>query len=146
MPNSTSTSISSTAAVPKPRAIIVGSGERTKSNTCSGSEIIGPENGLKLSTAVTPEVSSTGEVSPMPRAVPRMTAVTSPDRAVGSTTPHTVRQRPAPRAYDASRRLPGTRRSTTSAARMTMGSIITVIASAAANPERWCVTSWMTAA
>ncbi len=74
----------------------------------------------------------------MPRAVPRITAVARPDRAVGSTTCQTVRHRGAPSAYDASRRLPGTSRSTTSAARMMIGSIITLIASDAAKPERWC--------
>jgi hypothetical protein len=112
-----------------------GSGDLTKSNTCRGSEIIGPLNGLRFISAVTPEVNSTGEVSPIPRAVPRMTAVTSPEREVGSTTP----DRPPPRraeAYDASRRLFGTRRRTTSEARMMIGSIMTLIASAAANPDR----------
>lgn len=86
-------------------------------------------------TAVNPAVSSTGDVSPTPRAVPRITAVVSPDRAVGSTTCHTVRQRGAPSAYDASRRVPGTSRITTSDARMMIGSIITEIASAAAKPD-----------
>ena len=89
----------STAAAPNPRATMFGSGDRTKSNTWSGSEIMGPANGLTLTTAVTPDVSSTGEVSPIPCAVPGMTAVTRPDRAVSSTPCHTVRHRVDPSAY-----------------------------------------------
>ena len=77
---------------------MVGSGERTKSNTCSGREIIGPVSGLVFIAAVIPEVSSTGLVSPIPRAVPRITEVTRPERAVGSTTCHTVRHREVPSA------------------------------------------------
>lgn len=82
-----------------------------------------------------PAVISTGDVSPIPRAVPSRIAVVRPDRAVGRTTCQAVRSRPAPSASDASRRLPGTSRSTTSAARMTMGSIITLIAHPAARPD-----------
>ena len=80
----------STAAVPKPRAIMVGSGDLTNSKIARGSETIGPWSGSRLSEAVKPEVSSTGEVSPMPRAVARMTAVTSPEREVGRMTFQTV--------------------------------------------------------
>jgi hypothetical protein len=65
-----------------------------------------------------------------------MIAVVRPEREVGSTTCHTVRHREVPSAYDASRRVPGTSRITTSDARMMIGSIITEIASAAASPER----------
>ena len=43
-----------------------------------------------------PEVMSTGAVSPTARAIPRMTAVASPDRQVGSTTRHTVDHWDAP--------------------------------------------------
>ena len=86
--------------------------------------------------AAAPEVSSTGLVSPTPRAMPRITAVARPGRAVGSTTCQTVRHRLAPSARLASRRPPGTTRRTTSAARAMIGSIITEIASAAARPER----------
>ena len=106
-----------------------------KSKAASGRLTIGPSSGFVFSDAVKPAVSRTGEVSPIPRAVPRITAVTSPDRAVGSTTCHTVRTWQAPSAYDASLRLPGTRRSTTSEARMMIGSIITLMASAAASPD-----------
>src|SRR3954463_8996497 len=124
-----------TDAAPKPRAIIVGSGDLTKLKTARGRETIGPLVGSALRAAVKPAVSSTGEVSPMPRAVPRMTAVARPERAVGRTTCHTVRQRGAPRASAASVRLPGTRRRTTSDARITIGSIITLIANPAARPD-----------
>ena len=76
----------------------MGSGDLTSSKVASGSDTIGPSSGLALSSAVKPAVSSTGEVSPTPRAVPRMTAVVSPDRAVGSTTCQTVRHCEAPSA------------------------------------------------
>jgi hypothetical protein len=80
-----------TAAVPKPRAIIVGSGDLTNSNVAKGSETIGPVVGLRFNAAVNPAVRRTGEVSPTPRAVPRMMAVISPERAVGRVTCQTVR-------------------------------------------------------
>ena len=121
--------------MPKPLMMKFSSGDFTNSKVASGRLIMGPLKGLVLSAAVKPAVSSTGEVSPIPRAVPRMTAVVRPERAVGSTTCHTVRHWPAPRAYDASLRVPGTSRSTTSDARMMMGSIITLIAMEAANPD-----------
>ena len=104
-------------------------------NAASGRLIIGPSSGLTLSDCVNPAVSSTGEVSPTPRAVPRMIAVMRPERAVGSVTCHTVRIWLAPSAYDASLRLPGTSRITTSEARMMIGSIITLIARDAASPD-----------
>ena len=44
-----------------------------------------------------------GAVSPTMRAMPSSTAVTMPERAVGSTTDHTVRHWGAPRASEASR-------------------------------------------
>ena len=102
----------------------------------SGSEFMTPPVGFVTMNAAAPEVSSTGLVSPTPRAVPRITAVASPGLAVGSTTCHTVRQRLAPSARLASRRPPGTTRSTTSAARAMIGRIITPMASEAASPER----------
>ena len=61
----------------------------------------------------------------------------SPARAVGSTTPRTVAHSPSPSASDASRRPPGTSRSTTSAVRVTVGIIKTASAIAAAIPD-WC--------
>ena len=79
------------AAAPKPRAIIAGSGDFTKLKTASGNEIIGLREGSAFNEAVNPAVRSTGEVSPIPRAVPKMTAVVKPDRAVGNVTCHTVR-------------------------------------------------------
>ena len=102
----------------------------------SGSEFMTPSVGFVTMKLAAPEVSSTGLVSPTPRATPRMQAVARPGRAVGSTTFHTVFQRLAPSARLASRRPPGTTRSTTSAARAMIGSIITAIARLAASPER----------
>ena len=63
-------------------------------------------------------------------------AVTTPERAVGRTTDHTVRHCGAPRANEASRKPPGTTRSTSSMTRVTEGRRITIKASAAANPEK----------
>ena len=103
----------------------------------SGRLTIGPENGFRANPVVKPAVSRTGEVSPIPRAVPRMTAVMSPDREVGITTCRTMRHRGAPRAAAASLSVPGTRRRTTSAARITIGSIMTAMAMAAAKPDFW---------
>ena len=85
---------------------------------------------------VNPAVSNTGAVSPTPRATPRMTAVVRPERAVGNTICQTVLHCGAPSAAEASRKLPGTRRNTTSAERMMMGSIMMLIAIEAASPER----------
>ena len=82
-----------------------------------------------------PLVSRTGLVSPTPRATPRITAVARPGLAVGRITWRTTRHRLDPRASPASRRPPGTTRSTTSAARAMIGSIITPIAIDAASPE-----------
>ena len=58
-----------------------------------------------------------------------------PERAVGSTTDQTVRHSGAPRARDASRRPPGTTRSTSSTTLVTEGSRMTKSASEAAKPE-----------
>jgi hypothetical protein len=95
-----------------------------------------PWNGCVTMKVAYPDAISTGEVSPIPRATARISAVARPGRAVGSTTCQIVRHRLAPRPNEASRRLPGTTRSTTSEARATIGSIITLIASAPAKPER----------
>ena len=84
---------------------------------------------------VRPEVKSSGAVSPTTRAMPSTDTVVRPDLAVGRTTFHTVRHWLAPSAYDASRRLLGTSRSITSEVRVTIGSIITARASAAARPS-----------
>jgi len=59
----------------------------------------------------------------MPRATASSDPVTSPVLAVGSTIRKTTRQRGAPSASAASRKLLGTSRSTTSAERVTIGSI-----------------------
>ena len=80
-------------------------------------------------------VNSSGAVSPAARATPSNTAVMTPERAVGSTTDHTVRHSDAPRANDASRSPLGTTRSTSSVVRVTRGSRRTNRASAAAKPE-----------
>ena len=146
MPKRINTRAINTAAVPNPRAIIPGSGDFTNVNAVNGRDVIGPTSGFRLRNVVAPAVRSTGDVSPIPRAVPRITAVVSPDRAVGSVTCQTVRQVEAPSAREASFRFPGTRRSTTSAARMMMGSIMIVIASDAARPDRLNPKNTMTVA
>ena len=92
-------------------------------------------NGLALVTWDPKAVNRRGAVSPTMRATPRSTAVTTPERAVGSTTDQTVRHCGAPRASDASRSPPGTTRRTSSTTRVTEGSRITTRASEAANPE-----------
>ena len=135
MTNSVSTSTMRTAAVPNPRAIMVGSGDFTNWKIASGSETIGESRGLTFRAAVNPEVNRTGEVSPTPRAVARMMEVVSPERDVGRTTFHTVFHWDAPRPMEASLSVCGTRRNTTSAERIMMGSIMTLIAREAANPD-----------
>ena len=67
--------------------------------------------------------------------MPRRTAVTTPDRAVGSTTDQTVRHSGAPSAWDASRNPLGTTRSTSSTILVTDGSRMTTRAREAAKPE-----------
>uniref|UniRef100_A0A6J7PZE2 Unannotated protein n=1 Tax=freshwater metagenome TaxID=449393 RepID=A0A6J7PZE2_9ZZZZ len=136
MVNRASTSTISTAAVAKPRWISAGCGERTNSNTASGRDIIGLLRGFEFVVDVIPETSRTGAVSPTPRATPRITALTRPDLAVGSTTCQTVRHCGAPVASEASRRFPGTSRRTTSADRTMMGSIMMLMAREAAKPDR----------
>ena len=68
-------------------------------------------------------VNSSGAVSPAARATASSEPVTRPGSAVGSTMRKTTRQRGAPSASAASRRLSGTRLSTTSAVRVTTGSM-----------------------
>ena len=92
------------------------------------------DTGLALKVAFPNAVSSTGAVSPTTRPTPRMIAVVSPERAVGSTTLRVVDHSVAPSASDASRSPLGTSRSTTSAVRVTVGSMSTDNASAAARP------------
>src|ERR1700690_131021 len=91
-----------------------------------------PVNGLAFMLLVNPAVRRTGAVSPMPRAIASTTAVVRPERAVGRMTFQTVRQWLAPSANEASRKVPGTTLSTTSDARVTVGSITMAIASDAA--------------
>ena len=82
-----------------------------------------------------PALNRTGAVSPAMRAIPRITAVIRPARAVGSTTRTSTLHSGAPRASAASCSDPGTMATTSSAARVTMGSIMTASASAAAKPD-----------
>ena len=72
---------------------------------------------------VAPAVNKSGAVSPAARAIARSTPVTRPGKAVGSTILNITRQRGAPRAKADSRKAPGTSRRTTSAERVTTGSI-----------------------
>ena len=95
---------------------------------------MGSDTGLKFKKLDAPVVTRTTAVSPMPRAMARMAAVTSPARALGSTTFHVVFQWVAPSASLASRKPPGTTRSATSEARATSGNIVTAMAIAAASP------------
>ncbi len=66
--------------------------DRTLSMMKVGSVACQPWNGLSLRKLEYPATSSTGAVSPKPRAMASTTAVESPDRAVGRMTFHTVRQ------------------------------------------------------
>ena len=90
------TRASSTLAAPYPRVIELRSGLRTPEKTNSGNEFIGSWNGSALKYADGADTMSTGAVSPMPRAIPRISAVARPGRAVGRTTPRTVRHWGAP--------------------------------------------------
>ena len=66
---------------------------------------------------------SSGAVSPMTRARPRMTPVAIPEKAVGMTTSTTVFHLGSPNAYDASRSESGTSFSISSVDRRTVGSM-----------------------
>ena len=66
---------------------------------------------------------SRGAVSPITRAIERVMPVMMPGRAVGITILAMVRHFGTPRAYEASRRSPGTSLSISSAERTTIGII-----------------------
>src|ERR1700685_3610911 len=78
---------------------------------------------LKWVSCVEAAVSSSGAVSPAARATPSSTPVTIPGSAVGTTMLRITRQRGAPSASADSRNAPGISSSTTSAERITTGSI-----------------------
>ena len=63
-----------------------------------------------------------------------------PARAAGSTTPMIIRHWGTPRASAASRRVCGTRRSTSSTVRRMIGTMITARATAPARPEKLPIT------
>src|SRR3954471_10134910 len=94
----------------------------TSLKICSGSEFI-----RWLTSVCAPRtnaaVNSSGAVSPAARATASSDPVTMPGSAVGSTIRKITFQRGAPRASAASRRESGTRFRTTSAERVTIGSI-----------------------
>ena len=93
------------------------------------------ENGLALVTWDPKAVNRRGAVSPTMRACPRSTAVTTPERAVGSTTDQACATAGTPRARERLPQAPGTTRRTSSTTLVTEGSRITTRASEAANPE-----------
>src|SRR5262249_23841434 len=66
----------------------------------SGRLACAPENGFQFIRYEPNDVMISGAVSPTPRATPRMTAVTSPLRAVGRTTRRTVCHSGPPRAKE----------------------------------------------
>ena len=76
----------------------------------------------------------------MIRATPKITAVTNPLRAAGTTTPETVRHCVAPSATPASRRSFGINRSISSAVRAIVGIIKILNASEPISPVNSCVT------
>ena len=128
----------SVKAAPQARSTTAWRGEVMSLKICVGSEFICCPR-LKLSTNVAPAVNSSGAVSPIPRATARSEPVTRPGSAVGRTTRVTTRQRGAPSASAASRKLSGTSCRTTSAERLTTGSISSDSATApfqAANDSR----------
>ena len=134
--NSTSTMNISTIAPVHARCCSATCGNRISVYANSERLSCAPWNGFAFRTVFPNAVNSRGAVSPMARATPRITAVMRPDRAVGSTTLHVTRHSCDPRARPASRSPPGTSRSTSSAVRVTVGSIRIDSASAAANPEK----------
>ena len=79
--------------------------------------------------------SERGAVSPQARATASITPVTIPGSAVGSTIRRIVFHLGVPSAYEPSRSAVGTSRSISSVERVTVGSISTNSASAAAKPE-----------
>src|SRR5215813_7909384 len=98
--NSSRTTIISAIPAPKARAtmVLLTASMCAYSQMNSGRLTWGPCSGLKFISLVTPDTTSTGAVSPMPRAIASTTAVASPARAVGRTTFSTVRHWLDPRA------------------------------------------------
>src|SRR5205085_5699212 len=88
--NSTSTSPRSTAAAPYPRWMYSGSPLRTAEKMNRGNEFIVLWRGSLLKKDDAPDTIRRGAVSPVIRAMPRISAVARPERAVGSTTRRTV--------------------------------------------------------
>ena len=88
-----------------------------------GNEPIGPCTGLKINEVFESDVSSSGAVSPITRAVPKIAAVIRPLRTVGNTIIMVVRHWRAPRAKLAERKSSGTSFNTSSDVRATVGSI-----------------------
>ena len=113
----------STRAAVQARAMAGSRPSRRYVKMKSGSAPMASLNGLYTTTEAPKMVRSRGAVSPATRATPRMPEVTSPDFAVGSTIPATVRHWVAPSAAPASRRSLGTSFSTSSAVRATVGSM-----------------------
>jgi hypothetical protein len=99
------------------------------------SESCWPWNGSKLIDWLPTATSSTGAVSPAARATASMIPVTMPGSAVGSTIRRIVFHFGIPSAYAPSRSAVGTSRSISSVDRVTVGSISTDSARAAAKPE-----------
>ena len=80
-------------------------------------------------------VMISGAVSPIETATPSSIEVIRPERAVGSTTDHTVRHSGAASAIEASRRSLWTTLRTSSVPRVTVGSKMMASARAPAKPE-----------
>src|SRR3954454_692868 len=119
---STRTSRTSVSAAPQARATSRSWAWPTSVKICTGSEfILSPR--LSVLPFTTAAVNSSGAVSPAARATASRMPVMRPDTAVGSTTLNTTRQRGAPSASAASRNESGTSSSTTSEARVMIGSI-----------------------
>ena len=112
----------SVKAAPQARFTTAVVGDVTSVYICIGSEFMKP---LRLNPVfiVAPAVNSSGAVSPAARAIASRMPVSRPGSAVGSTILKITFQRGAPSASADSRSEPGTSSSTTSAARVTTGSI-----------------------
>ncbi len=90
-------------------------------------------------------VNSSGAVSPIIRAIDSSTPVTTPPLTARKVTARLTRQRGAPSANAASRRLPGTRLSMFSVVRTTTGTAISPSAIDPAQPEKWPTVATATA-
>ena len=101
----------------------------------SGSEFMGFENGLVFMKLEAPDTSSGMAVSPIPRAIERISAVARPAEAVGRTTRIVVRHSVPPSAFEASRSPLGTIRSATSLVRAMIGIMVTDIATLTEKPD-----------